>query len=232
MRPHIWYVPHPDDETIFMGGSIAARPHRRNILVVLTRGHASMARHRVNARLDGELSTEEFGHARVRELRAAARVLGVARDDLIVHDLPDGKLHVDDVHEIIVDMARRHPRARHRTMSYLDPHHDHRTAGWALQAAHDAGHVRRARFHLPVPLAHVQLGSAVKLPERARAAKQRALREYRRWRPSKGRYAVGAHSVPRLIRRQLREPVERVHGPGYEPAEAWHQRVEETPGHS
>jgi LmbE family N-acetylglucosaminyl deacetylase len=232
MRPHIWYVPHPDDETIFMGGSIAARPHRRNILVVLTRGHASMARHRVNARLDGELSTEEFGHARVRELRAAARVLGVARDDLIVHDLPDGQLHVDDVHEIIVDMARRHPRARHRTMSYLDPHHDHRTAGRALQAAHDAGHVRRARFHLPVPLAHVQLGSAVKLPERARAAKQRALREYRRWRPSKGRYAVGAHSVPRLIRRQLREPVERVHGPGYEPAEAWHQRVEETPGHS
>ena len=33
--------------------------------MVLTRGHASMARHRVNARLDGELSTEEFGRARM-----------------------------------------------------------------------------------------------------------------------------------------------------------------------
>ena len=214
--PVIWYVPHPDDETIFMGGSIGMHRDRRNILVVLTRGGGSGARKVVNRKLEQQnLNRARFMRARVRELRAAAARLGVHHHDVLVHDLPDGGVEVSDVHEIVAEMAGRFPRAQHRTMSFLDPHADHATAGEALRKAYESGVVKDCLFHLPVSLVDDELGSHVPLDEPAVAAKRAALREYELWRPAKGRFAIGAHSVSRLIREQAERPVERVHGPTY-----------------
>jgi LmbE family N-acetylglucosaminyl deacetylase/CelD/BcsL family acetyltransferase involved in cellulose biosynthesis len=228
--PNIWYAPHPDDESIFMGASIALATDRDNILVMLTRGGASGAIKKVNARLDKPLTRKEFMRARVRELRAAARALGVAEENLLVKDLPDGGLDVPSVREVISDMAERHPGAVHRTMSYLDPHADHRTAGEALLAAHADGEVKRPVFYVPIPHLDETVGTPVDLSDpRGVAAKKAALQEYHYWAPHERRYAIGQHSVTALIRKQLHAPVEHVHGPGYRPAEAWHQRVEESP---
>ena len=213
--PVIWYIPHPDDETIFMGGSIGMHRSRRNILVVLTRGGGSGARKLVNRKLEKKLNPERFMRARVRELRAAAARLGVHPDDVLVHDLPDGGVEIGDVHEIVAEMAQRFPRGQHRTMSYLDPHPDHATAGEALHKAHESGVVKDCLFHLPVSLVDDDLGSSVPLIDEAVAAKRAALREYERWRPRNGRFAIGSHSVARLIREQAEQPVERVHAPGY-----------------
>ena len=125
-RPTIWYVPHPDDETIFMGGSIRANRSERNLVVLLTRGGASKARERVNARLDHPLDEAAFMSAREREFRAAIADLGVARDDVEVLDLPDGAVDTARVRRVIRDMERKLPGATHRTLSDLDPHPDHR----------------------------------------------------------------------------------------------------------
>jgi LmbE family N-acetylglucosaminyl deacetylase len=215
--PIIWYVPHPDDETIFMGGSIAMHRGRRNIVVALTRGGASAAIKRVNKRLKKPIDREAFMRGRMRELRAGVAALGIRPDSVVSIDLPDGGLQVEAVRSVIEDFARRYPRAAHRTLSYLDPHDDHRTAGEALRAAYRAGVVRDCRFHLPVPLVDAALGEPVRLSRRAVAAKRAAIAEYEVWRPRKGRYAIGAQSVAKLIRFQRETPTERVHGPDYQP---------------
>lgn len=215
--PVIWYIPHPDDETIFMGGSISAQRGRRNILVVLTQGGASGAIKIVNRKLKQPIDRAKFMEARVLELTAAARALGVHAADVLTHDLPDGGLEVAAVHQIVEQMARRFPRASHRTMSYLDPHSDHATAGEALRKAYESGVVKDCLFHLPVGLVDDSLGSPVALNGNGEvAAKRAALEEYQLWRPGQGRYAIGAHSVAKLIKQQYDAPTERVHGPDYE----------------
>jgi LmbE family N-acetylglucosaminyl deacetylase/CelD/BcsL family acetyltransferase involved in cellulose biosynthesis len=217
LPPVIWYVPHPDDETIFMGASIAQNRRRRNIVVLLSRGGASKAIDRVNANLPGRLSRGEFMRARMREFRVAVRSLGVDLSDVLVHDLPDGGLEVSDVYDVVRAMAARHPRAAHRTLSYLDPHSDHRNAGLAVQQAYDDGVIGDCTFHVPIPKLGDDVGEPVQLRPAAIEAKRAALREYEVWNPQRRRYAVGAHSVGPFLTRQHRRPAERVHGPGYRP---------------
>ncbi len=157
--PVIWYVPHPDDESIFMGGSIAARPDRRHLLVLLTHGGASKALLKVNARLLQPLSREDFMAARVREFSAAVRPLGIHKRDIVHGALPDGAVTESDVLALITTMAARYPEAEHRTMSYLDPHSDHAAAGKALRQAYRQGVVTQCVFHLPVPFGRCAAGN-------------------------------------------------------------------------
>lgn len=213
--PVIWYVPHPDDETIFMGGTLHRTRERRNILVLLSQGGASTAMRKVDAQLQHPLGVREFMAGRVREMSAALAAIGVRERDVVRHDLPDGSLEQDAVHALIADLARRHPGAQHRTMSYLDPHRDHAAAGAALRRAHREGLVSDAVFHLPVPLVSADLGERAPLSRSDVEAKRVALREYQVWDPTRGRYAIGMTSVASLIRDQLADPVERVHGPDF-----------------
>lgn len=214
--PVIWYIPHPDDDALFMAGSIYRSRDRRNILVPITRGGGSGAIALINAKIERPLSHEDFMRARCRELEAAARAVGVNDGDVIWHDLPDGGVNEDDVHRIILGMAKRHPRAEHRAMTYLDRHDDHAAIGRALRRAYRDGVVAKPIFHVPVGYAEDGLGTRVPLGRPARRAKRAALREYQRWDPDNGRYAVGTHSVKKLITTQLRQPTERIHGPDVE----------------
>ncbi|OLT17219.1 hypothetical protein BJF80_03335 [Serinicoccus sp. CUA-874] len=209
----VWYVPHPDDESIFMGGSIAALPDHRHVLVLLTAGEGSQAIHSLRRRLGQDIGLEEFVAARDREFVAAVQRLGVDPADVYRAGLPDGALSEDAVLAVIRRHARRHPRAAHRTMSYLDPHTDHATAGRALRRAHREGLVRDAGFYLPVPQVVDERADRVTLADAARAAKKAALAEYRLWDPEQGRYAIGRRSVSELVTYHHRTPDERVHGP-------------------
>lgn len=209
----IWYVPHPDDESIFMGGAIASEPDRRHILVLLTPGEGSQAIHSLRRRLGRDIGLDEFVAARDREFSAAIERLGVVRRDVHRVGLPDGAITEDSVLAVIRRHARRHPGAAHRTMSYLDPHTDHATAGRALRRAHELGIVDDAKFFLPVPQVVDERADRVVLDEPARQAKKAALAEYRRFDPDHGRYAIGRRSVSELVTFHHRTPDERVHGP-------------------
>ena len=174
-------------------------------------GHA-----RHHAHVAHPLDAEGFQQARQRELAAAVAALGVGPGDLLVHDLPDGGVEVDAARRIIRSMAARYPGAQHRTMSYLDPHPDHRACGQALRDAYRAGEVSDCVFHLPVLVVSPDLGEPVTFDAVAVERKRAALREYEVWNPSRHRYALGAHSVAQLIRKHYNDPIERVHGPAYE----------------
>lgn len=214
--PVIWYVPHPDDETIFMGGSIAHHRHRRNILVVLTEGGGSAVLPKVNARLEHPLTATGFTQGRLTELSGALAALGVDPRQVRQHQLTDGALTVSEVHAVITEMAGGFPGATHRTMSYLDPHRDHRTAGRALRQAHQEGVVQDCVFHLPIPLVPDTWGVRAPLSVSDVEVKRAALREYQRWDPGQGRYAIGGFSVGSLIETQLARPHERVHDAAYD----------------
>lgn len=209
----VWYVPHPDDETIFMGGAIASLRDCRHVVVLLTRGDASQAIIGISSKLAQPLTLEEFVAARDREFVAAIRHLGVAARDVVRLGLPDGGLTEQAVLEVIRNQARRHRGASHRTMSYLDVHPDHASAGRALREAHRLAVVDEAVFYLPVPQVVDERAPQVDLDERARAAKEAALREYQLWEPDRGRYAVGRRSVSELLTYHRRTPIERSHGP-------------------
>lgn len=214
----ICYVPHPDDETIFMGGAIASERQRRHILVVLTRGEASEAILGTNRKLDRPITREEFVAARNRELHAAALQLGVAARDVHQAGLADGGVQRDQVLALIRQYARRFPNASHRTMSFFDGHRDHAAAGEALREAHALGIVEDVHFHLPVPQVTDERATRLRLDRTATERKLAALAEYCVWEPSQGRYALGRRSVSELISYQRRTPHEEVHGPDLPPA--------------
>lgn len=210
--PVIWYAPHPDDETIFMGGSIAAHRGRRNILVSLSRGAASSARNKLGKRLGREVGVQEFTDARVAELKGALAHLGVDEARHVVHDVPDGGFTVAAVRAVMEEMAARYPAAEHRTMSFHDPHSDHATAGRALAELVDEGVIRKAVWHVPVSHLPDGWGEEVDLPQGALWAKKRALREYQAVDRSAGRHGIGGLSVTSLIADQFENPRERTHG--------------------
>lgn len=212
LPPVIWYAPHPDDETIFMGGSIAAHRGRRNIVVSLSRGSASTARRKLSKRLGREVGVQEFTDARAAELRGALEHLGVPPEDHRLFDLPDGGITVEAVRELIGQQVDAHPGAEHRTMSFHDPHPDHSAAGQALADLVDAGVVKKAAWHVPVSHVPEAWGEAVDLPVGAQWAKKRALREYQAVDLEVGRYGIGGLSVSALIRDQFDHPRERIHG--------------------
>lgn len=212
---HVWYVPHPDDEALFMAACMAANRDGTNVAVLLTRGGASRAVRRINARLDHDLGGEEFMTSRVREFEASTTHLGVRPEHRIVHDHPDGALDVIDVRAHVTELARRHPDAVHHAMSWLDPHPDHRASGEALRAAAEAGEVIDCVFHVPVSVLDDTVGDPVAIGPDEHVAKQAALGEYGLWAPHRGRYAVGSHSVDALMSRQVQDPTERTHGPDH-----------------
>lgn len=211
---HVWHVPHPDDETLSMGASMARRRHDTNVVVLLTRGGASTAINKINAKLDQPIDHDEFVASRITEFRHATTALGVDPRDLVVYDFADGGLTETDARWGIEEMVRRHPGAVHHAISWLDEHPDHQASGRALLAAYHDGLVGDCVFHLPIPLADQDIGDPVAIRGPQGAAKRAALAEYATWDPDSGRYAVGPHSVAALIERQLRDPVERTHGPG------------------
>lgn len=210
-RPAVWYVPHPDDETIFMGGAIHHNRSAENLVVLLTRGGASNAINKVNAQLDTPIDREEFMAARLREFQAAVRHLGVGGDQVVVLDLPDGAIEESAVRHVVRDMEGRLPGASHRTMTPSDPHPDHAAAGRAVLNALRAHEIGDAVFLVPYPL--VDAGSGVRLahPDPGWVqAKRAALAEYQVWDPTAGRYAIGHHSVRKLLESRHDDPYERV----------------------
>lgn len=211
--PVIWYIPHPDDEALFMAGSIYEHKQRENIVVLLTAGGASKAINTVNSKLAVPLTTEQFMDARVKEFKAAMVALGIKAQNIITHNLPDGALTKSQIYRVMLQMERQYPGSSHKTMSYHDPHRDHRTAGKALQKAYAKGKIRDARFYLPTSIQHQHKGFNVNFSKSTVISKQQVLSQYMLWDPEQGRYAIGANSVQSLFDQQCNAPEEKIHLP-------------------
>lgn len=231
----IWHIPHPDDETLAMAGSIyaASLAGHRNIVVLYTGGESSVVRLGLNLRLYSPshrygsdqtghghvyLSAADFARARLNEARAALAVLGVADEDIIEVHLPDGAIAPREVADLMRELHRRYPHAAHRTTSIYDQHADHRNLARALLLLQDE--VEAAGLELDVGFYRVYiydrptdkrtLTNVEAVPVAYPEVKRRALAEFGVWDPARGRFAIGMRSVPRLFEAAAADPYEYV----------------------
>jgi N-acetylglucosamine malate deacetylase 1 len=122
--PVLVLAPHPDDETIGPGGTLARHAAAGDDVTVLvvTSGERTTG------------GTGDVGAARESECVAACRALGLERPPVFLR-LPDGDIegHVD---RLAAEIRRRAPAAAAAyAPSVLDPHHDHRATNVGLALA-------------------------------------------------------------------------------------------------
>lgn len=215
----IWYLPHPDDETIGMADSIhqSVRAGNANYFIYFSHGSNSLVRHSLRGP-GGEkysLDVEEFGQARVRETLAALEILGVDLSQVIFFDFPDGSIPQEPVEKTMELFAQLYPGSIHRTVSSLDPHEDHQTLARALAAVAD-----REEFVMYPEYFHVYIYRRAQLPDSLEKrpvqygqVKEAALAQLSLWDPENGRYAIAAQSTPDLIEGARRSSFEYVDAP-------------------
>lgn len=227
LPPAIFYSPHQDDEAIGMAGAMqehkaAGRPV---YLVLLTNGVNPALLEIMNGATlckwhqthhEFNLTMEQMMWARKIEFIASARQLGV--DKLFI--LNDGQgwddqepysdynAFVSRIIGSIKHFEQQFPGAAHRLASgFLDvslksgrnPTH---RASWdaALMLRHFIADFKfyRVYIYYEEP-AQRQAQYRLKLKDSWQAVKQRALDEYKLFIPAANRYALGYHSVPKLI---------------------------------
>lgn len=198
----IYYVPHPDDETLSMGSSILHNIEldKEVIVVLLSKGRASKVIHSVNKQLEKEnlpsITLEEFGEARVVEFTKAVAALDVKKENVYIYDIEDGDFTPGDVALIIRDFAKKYPDALHNVMSYKDTHADHASTGKALRELIDAGEVRYGLYHIPVQRHNKMLyKGSYEVPTDLVDNYRVALDVYGIWAPEEGSYSIGQSSV-------------------------------------
>lgn len=172
------------------------------------------------------LDKAAFTRARLRETQAALARLGVAPEDVLNVGLPDGRVTVDAAYEVMRTLDELFPHAAHRTTALTDPHPDHRNLARALYRLVEARRQGDARYDDPqrsdafrsepdvaffsvyayerrAAYRHLSwLGRPVLTRHAVPDAplKAKALAEFAVWAPHEGRFAIGMHSVPRLLR--------------------------------
>lgn len=212
MAKILFISPHPDDESLSMGISIANHVWNGHevYIALLTRGSSSSAINIINGSVycswhkryhDPEkegyraLSVQEFSDARVNEFKYSAACLGVKQENIMIYDLMDGSLTKDDVKEIIRDFISLYPDLRIKTTSYLDIHPDHSACGNGLLELYNEGRVTDARFYVSPGQWSNTPGSFESNPE-CSVFLRASLSAYKRWNPKCLLYGIGYHSVP------------------------------------
>lgn len=202
----IWYIPHPDDETIGMADAIHDSVLRgaTNYVMFFTQGGASLVRYRLRGP-DGyiyHLTREELKKARMKEALSALQILGVDLDNVMFLDFPDSNIPIRSAIEIIGCLVALAPDGIHCTVSINDPHEDHRTLARALAAVNrQYDNALQVRYYRVYACGDVnkELSGVQAVPLKYSSVKRAALYEYLRWEPENGRYALGGTSMPRLV---------------------------------
>jgi LmbE family N-acetylglucosaminyl deacetylase len=166
-RPIVFYSPHQDDETLFMGQVIAhhALVGREVHVVLATNGETSGALAEINGTAPdpgwwggyhfptregyAPVSRDEFGRARSREFAAASRQLGVMAANIHfglpgqTHDNLPPRIDVAAAESLMVAWAEHftatgRDQVGHYTMWKGDPNPHHAALGQALQNENNA----------------------------------------------------------------------------------------------
>ena len=127
-------APHADDETLGCGGIIAAK-RRAGTDVVVAMATDGSASHRYEPSI--ATSREALVALRRQETLDACATLGLAADDVIFFDLPDGALDTvhDDLTDHIARLMAEHSPDEVYVCAITDGHPDHVALAKAVRAA-------------------------------------------------------------------------------------------------
>jgi hypothetical protein len=228
----IYYVPHPDDETISMSvGIMKDIDEGKNvILVVYTGGMSTNVCEMINGKRysnywDGlhsprregykELDRTELRQAREREMIDASLMLGVEKNNILFFPKAASE---EKLRELMLDFNKRYPHAAHKAMSYNDSHTAHALGGRLLDELFRVGTLRDVTFFISrcdwqkqqdVKDRQLLVASSAQLPRL-----KKAVAAYFLWKPQIGRFAIGAHSVKNQFFELLHDQQNKLHKPG------------------
>jgi len=163
-RPVIFYSPHPDDETLNMGITIAEHvaAGRDTHVVLMTHGRVTGALDAINGvTLSGywkvmhnptqegysPLTKSDLEQARIREFHHACAQLGVPSANRHIEYLDDPSstggesITKNEAKAVIEYYIDQDPEADHFTLSYHDIHPDHAAVGQALLELYNDGEI-------------------------------------------------------------------------------------------
>jgi LmbE family N-acetylglucosaminyl deacetylase len=130
------FAPHPDDETLGCGGTLAKRLKEGFDvwIVVLTRGQNLMS---VVFDIHDSPNPDQVCEIRREETRQATKILGVPRENLIFWDYDDGALDAqeEDALERVLAMLREKKPGEVYCTNQYEGHTDHRAASSVVRKA-------------------------------------------------------------------------------------------------
>ncbi|HKJ34352.1 MAG TPA: PIG-L family deacetylase [Balneolales bacterium] len=224
--PAIFYVPHQDDEILQLGVAIMNHIYqsREVHLVLCTNGNAynSYAKRVLNGNTVCEwhktkhqfhLSDEDYIRARNHEFVWSSMCMKVKPENIHFRQYTDGALSVDNAKYIIAEFEKTYPGARHKTMSYTDPHRDHAALGEALYQLYAEKYVNDVRFYIDTMQMDNVDGYYEPLKKEFLPYLRRANNVYKSFVPNNSLYAIGYHSVPAWFKKQFRKPSSKYHKP-------------------
>lgn len=211
----LYISPHPDDECLSMGMSIANHIWSGYDVYValMTHGGSSGAKDTINGIYycswhdryhasfeEGyyDISIDEFSDSRVEEFKFAAACLGVKPGNILIYDYKDGSLTKDDVKKVITEFLHENSGAFIKTTSYLDIHPDHKACGDALLELYKSGEVQDARFYVS-PVQWDNTPGYFESNPSCNIFLEAGLSVYKRWNPSHKLYGIGYHSVSSIF---------------------------------
>ena len=227
----VFYSPHPDDEVLSFGpiaSELYALGHEL-IFVLLTAGSTTVAIKLINGELASPgngtrfafkgmrdpnnsgyapLTQADVGKARTVEFKSAAAELGVKKGNSYIFDLlVENELPITAATAVIEQMVAKYPDATHWSMSTLDTHPHHRSAGEALRIVSAKTGVRAAyavsrptldqiKKQIEAKNPDVPLPTPLK-PDSTRMLRVRnSMLPYNAWNPAANSFAIGYASVP------------------------------------
>ena len=132
----IVFAPHPDDETLACGGTIAMNVSQGKevYVVVMTDGRNS---HLVTLGIERDPSPQDLIPIRKNELKRATRILGVRRDHLVFLGFEDGSLilHYPEAKEIVERLLTKLRPDTIFMPDRSDAHPDHSSTGIVVSDA-------------------------------------------------------------------------------------------------
>ena len=145
-RSALVIAPHPDDETLGCGATIARKAAAGSEVHIafITDGRHS---HR-----SAVISPDALARLRRAEATQAAAALGIPEDRLHFLDIPDGAAssHLDSVRGRLLELIQRHQPQDIFIPSRIDRHPDHRALGGMLESLARAGSLGARVLAYPV----------------------------------------------------------------------------------
>ncbi len=143
--PAVIFTPHPDDETLGCGGTIAMKKKQNAAvtIVVMTDGRSSHRKY---------MNPVDLSEKRKNELINAASELGIDHDDLYFLDYEDGHLALDSdqaTKDVLEILKSKKPEQLYIPFKKEFPS-DHRVTNSIVRAAMHKNEVRVVVFEYPV----------------------------------------------------------------------------------
>jgi LmbE family N-acetylglucosaminyl deacetylase len=131
-KPVIVFAPHPDDETLGCGGTIAKRISEgyEVLVVIMTDGKFGLK----ILGVDSDPTPEELKEIRRKEVQRALKVLDVPEKNLFCLDFEDNSLESNrkSVEAKVWAILEKDPPAEVYFTSSEDQHPDHRATNWIV----------------------------------------------------------------------------------------------------